>query len=149
VTLLNAPPGANDRRWTSVRTPLHACTPSIAMRLDGQPATLVLDYGADGTLVNEDVFNSIGKNLQRLDTVPVSFVGGEPLRASRYVIPHASAGSLQFGPLDAWVTWFGEGQSLKNDGLLGRNVLDNYRLILDYAHDRTYFQKHPDWHAGG
>jgi hypothetical protein len=33
------------------------------------------------------------------------------------------------------------GQNLNDDGILGRNALRGYGMVLDYAHERTYFQR--------
>jgi hypothetical protein len=142
VTVMRATPPPTDRGWTSVRTPLHSCRPFISVRLEGQPANLAFDVGAGNTVINEDVFNRFGSKLHQLGTAPFTYLGGEPLLGSRYVVPDASAGNLQFGPLVVTVVLGGRGQDLQNDGLLGRNVLSNYRLILDYAHGRTYFQRY-------
>jgi hypothetical protein len=142
VTLLNSAPPPTDRLWTVVRTPLHSCEPSLDVRLENQSATLVLDSGSPDTTINEDLFDKIGVKLTQLDETRVTFIGGVPLDAFQYVVPRASAASLQFGPLIATIIAGGRGQDLETDGILGRNVLENYRWILDYAHQRAYFQRY-------
>jgi hypothetical protein len=72
----------------------------------------------------------------------VTFVGGQILDATQYVVPYASAGGLSLGPLLAGVVANGRGQDLDNDGFVGLNVLHNYRIVFDYRHERTYFQKY-------
>jgi hypothetical protein len=144
VTVLSRAPGVGDPAWNAVRTPLFACVPSIAARFESRPATLILDLGASGTFVNDDVFASIAKPLMRLGVTRFRFVGGESLSAVQYVVPHASVGNLAIGPLVASVIDGGRGQDLFSDGLLGRDVLERYRLVLDYAHERTYFQPDGD-----
>ncbi len=139
VTALNAAPPATDRRWTIVATPLRECTPSIRVHLNGRPATLVLDFGAEDSLVNEDVIDNWGHTLQKLDSKPITFIGGDPLVGTQYIVSRASAGGLDFGPFVATSVAGSRAQDLDNDGILGRNVLDNYRVILDYARGRTYF----------
>src|SRR5579863_2893523 len=143
VTLLKSPPPATDRRWTVLQTPLHSGTPSLDVRLGKQSATLVLDLGSRVTTIDEDVFDNIGEKLKQLDETQVTFIAGVPLDAAQYVVPQASAGSMQLGPLIATVVAGGRGQELQTDGIIGRNVLKDYRLILDYAHQRTYFARYP------
>ncbi|MGP8100179.1 MAG: aspartyl protease family protein [Candidatus Cybelea sp.] len=142
VTLLNSAPSPADRRWTVVQTPLHSGVPSLDVRLEKQSATLVLDLGSPYTTINEDVFDKIGEKLTQLDETKLTFIGGVPLDATQYVVPRTSAGNLQLGPLIATVIAGGRGQDLQTDGILGRDVLKHYRLVLDYAHERTYFQRY-------
>jgi len=142
VTLLKSVPSPTDRRWTVVPTLLHSGWPSLDVRLENQNTTLVLDLGSPDTIVNEDVFDKIGEKLKQLDETREAFIGGVPLDAAQYVVPRASVGGLQLGPLIATVTAGGRAQDLQTDGILGRNVLKNYRLILDYADQRTYFQRY-------
>lgn len=141
VALANVP-SATDPRWTSVQTPLESCRPAIHARLENEPATLLLDLGAPYTVINEDIYDRIAASVHELDTTRLSFIGGQILDATQYVVPNASAGGLWLGPLLASVIAGGRGQDLDNDGFVGLNVLDNYRIVLDYQHERTYFQKY-------
>ena len=63
--------------------------------------------------------------------------------ATQYVVPNASAGALSLGPLVTSVVTGGRGQDLNDDGFVGLNVLDKYHIVMDYSHERTYFQKYP------
>lgn len=141
VILANLP-SATGPRWTSVQTPLESCRPVLRARLEGEAATLVLDLGAPDTIVNEDLYNHIAASVHELDTTRVRFIGGQILDATQYVVPSASVGKLRLGQLLAGVTAGGRGQDLFNDGFVGLNVLDNYRIVLDYRHERTYFQRY-------
>ncbi len=141
LTAVTAPPPASDSRWTSLRTPLRECRPMIDARLDGRPARLLLDFGSPSTVINEDVFKSIAAAPAPLDTKILRFVGGEPLVGTEYALARASAGSLDLAPLVVTVVDGGRAQDLDNDGFIGRNVLDNYQVVLDYQQQRTYFRK--------
>lgn len=142
VSVTSGAPQLTQPGWVNVRTPLHECRPSIGVRLDRQPATLLLDFGAQSTLVNEDVFDRFGRALRPLDTTPVRFIGGEALDGTQYVVPSASAGNLDLGPIVATVVAGGRGQDLDDDGALGRNVLKDYRVVLDYRRQVTYFHRY-------
>ncbi len=142
VTLLDSAFPLQGRGWTVVQTPLHSGVPSLDVRFEKQRASLLLDLGSPSTTLNEDVFDEIRGKLNPLDETRVTFIGGVPLDAVQYVVPRASVGSLQLGPLVATVIAGGRAQDLRTDGILGRDVLRNYRLILDYAHQRTYFQRY-------
>lgn len=140
VVIANVAPSIR-RRWTSVRTPLESCRPFFRARLENQPASLLIDLGAPSTVINEDLYEKIAASAHALDATDISFIGGEDLHATQYVVPKASAGGLSLGPLVTDVTAEGRGQDVDNDGLVGLNVLDDYRIIMDYQHERTYFQK--------
>jgi hypothetical protein len=142
VIVLNALPRALPG-WTSVQTPLDACRPSIRTRIENQSATLMLDTGSPYTIINEDIYDRISASVNDLGPTRVAFIGAQILAARQYGAPDAFAGSLSLGPLVVSVVAEGRGQDLNNDGILGLNVLRNYRLVLDYKHARTYFQKYP------
>jgi Aspartyl protease len=142
VTEIAAAPPATGRDWTSLRTPLHACRPSIGARLAGRHATLLLDFGSPSTVINEDLLKSLGTMATALDTKTVRFIGGEPLLGTEYVVSRASAGGLDLAPLLVTVVTDGRAQDLDDDGFVGRNVLNNYRVVLDYLQQRTYFRKY-------
>jgi hypothetical protein len=143
VTLLKTAPSLRDRHWRSVRTPLHGCTPSIDVLLNGWPVRLTLDLGSDGTIINPSLFRRIEPLEQPLETTVIHYVGGERLVADKYAISRAFAGTVDFSPLIATVVRNGRGQDLDRDGLLGRNALADYRLVLDYKDQRTLFQWNP------
>ncbi len=131
-----------NRRWTRIATPLDSCVPTIRSRLENQPATLLLDLGSPLTTINEDVYERIAASVHELGSEQLEFIGGEPLDATRYVVPIASIGSLSLAPLLAAVVAGGRGQDLYDDGLLGFNALDKYRIVLDYRNEQTYFQEY-------
>lgn len=142
VTLVAAPPAATDRSWTVVSTPLRSCTPTIRARIENEPVTLALDLGASKTTLNEDVYERIADKLHELGATQIRFIGRVTLDAMQYVAPHATAGDLQLGPLLVTVVSGGRGQNLDDDGILGTNVLRNYRIIFDYAHGRTFVRRY-------
>ncbi len=141
VVLSNVP-SPRDLHWTSAQTPLQSCRPAIRARLESQPATLLLDLGSPDTIINEDLYDRIGPSLHELDTRRVSFIGGQILDATQYTVPNALLGTLSLGPLVIGVVAGGRGQDLNNDGFVGLNALHNYRIVMDYQHGRTYFQKY-------
>jgi len=143
VTALAQPPSSS-AGWTAIRTPIQECRPSIKMQLNGHSANLLLDFGAEDTILNEDVLERLGPDLTQLDTKLITYVGRAPLEAVQYAVRRAKAGSIDLSPLVATVVKDGRGQDLNNDGVLGRNVLANYRIVLDYAGQRVLFHKDAD-----
>jgi Aspartyl protease len=140
IVALSTPPSSRSG-WKVVSTPIQGCRPSMDMRLNGQHAELLLDFGAEDTLLNEDVFDKLRGSTTQLDTKVIQYIGLTPLDAVQYVVPRASAGSLDLSPLLVTVVTGGRGQDLDNDGALGRNVLVNYRIVLDYPRQRVFFQR--------
>jgi hypothetical protein len=128
--------------WTTVATPLQQFRPTVDLLLGNQPAKLLLDLGSPDTVVNEDVVDRVEPAADRLAVTHISYVGGELLDAIRYAVPQASLGDLDLSPLVVTVVPGGRGQDLTDDGVLGFNVLRNYRLVLDYQHQVTSFQRY-------
>lgn len=143
VTVENEPPRPADHDWTVVRTPLHRCTPSASARLGGQDATLLLDTGAFHTLINEGLAERVASTLLELGSTPIRFLGNDPLVGKQYVAPSLNLGGLDLGPLVVTVINGGRGQDLDYDGAVGYNVFRQYRMVLDYQHERTFFRKYP------
>ena len=143
VTTLRSAPAAADRRWAAVSTPLHAWQPLISMRLDGHPATLAFDFGAQDTRINAGFFDRFGGGFQRNETfpVPLDFLRKQSFFGGNFIVPHATAGGLDFGPLPAGVFFYPSQQYLNADGLLAQDAIGNLRLIWDYVQQRTYFQR--------
>lgn len=140
VTVLAAPPAPNIG-WTAIRTPIQGCRPSIEMNLNGRKTRLVLDFGAEDTILNEDALESLGDKVARLDTKTISYIGRTPLEGVQYAIAQARVGSVDLSPLVVTVVKDGRGQDLDNDGALGRNVLANYQIVLDYSGQRVFFHR--------
>lgn len=141
VTVVSATPAPTDGYWVGLPTPLHGCVPTIDVKLDKSTAALVLDYGSSETTLNSGVLAHLGKTPLQLDRTRLSFLGGE-VAATHYAIPRAAVGSLGLGPIVVTVSDDGSGQELDNDGILGRDVLRNFSVILDYAHQRTYLHRY-------
>jgi hypothetical protein len=128
--------------WTTIATPLQQLRPTVELRLGNQTAKLLLDLGAPYTLLNEDVLDRIDPAANRLSAARISYIGGELLDAIRYAVPQASLEGLDLSPLVVTSVPGGRGQDLTDDGVLGFNVLRNYRLVLDYQHQVTSFQRY-------
>jgi predicted aspartyl protease len=143
VTAVSATPAPTNGYWASLPAPLHACIPTINVDLEGHRVTLVLDFGSTNSTLNADVLERLGRAPLQLDRTRLDFIGGE-VDATHYAIPRASVGPLELGPLLVSVSDDGRGQDLDNDGILGRNVLNNFSVILDYAHQRIYVHRHAD-----
>ncbi len=144
VTEIAAPPPSTDRSWTILRTPLRGCRPTINARLANRAAALLLDFGSPNTVVNEDVLDAITPRPTVLDRKPIEFLGRDRLLGTEYAILNASAGDLNLAPIVVTVVDGARAQDLDDDGFVGRNVLDEYSLVLDYVHQRTYFRKYAD-----
>jgi predicted aspartyl protease len=128
--------------------------PIVDVKLNGEPVKMVFDTGADRSLIRLEAFNRLGLAEDPTLRVVIAGVGGV---ASH---PNALVNTLEFGTeskhsLSIFVTEvpaFGDG---KVDGLLGRDVMENYDVDLDMPHRRVGLYRHrscpggkPDW-AGG
>lgn len=101
--------------------------PVVAAEINGRPATLVLDTGANITLLSGQAANRLGVPYDTRADVPLRGLARET-RASRGVIPVLQLGETVVADLAVFVS---PGLRLPFDGLLGINALVGFDLDLD------------------
>ena len=109
----------------------------ITARLNGASIALVLDTGADRTLLSPAAVARAGYASMVVPSGPsVQLVGvtGTAV-ASQVTVPLLDVAGTQVGPLPLIVHDAGLGSSV--DGLLGRDVLDSFTVTIDAAAGRA------------
>ena len=101
--------------------------PVVAAEVNGRPATLVLDTGANATLLSRLAANRLGVPYNTRADVRLSGLARE-VRASRGVIPVLQLGAAVVPNVQAVVS---PGLQPPFDGLLGVNALIGFDLDLD------------------
>jgi hypothetical protein len=108
----------------------------VTARLNGVPMALLLDTGADRTLVSPAAVARAGYARMIVSggaAVRVLGVTGSAL-ASVVTVPLLDVGGARIGPLSLIVHDAGLGPL---DGLLGRDVLDSFTVMIDSAAGRA------------
>jgi len=101
--------------------------------LNGAPVRLILDTGADRTLISPAAMARAGIDVSSGTPVQVRGVTGEAM-ASLVSVPRLDLAGTRVGPVVVVVhTIIGQ----TTDGLLGRDVLDAFTLTMDSAGQRA------------
>ena len=122
---------------------------TVEVRLNGVPLTLIVDTGADRTVISPEAIERAGFAGQAGRTVQVVGVTGSAT-AMLVTLPLLDVAGARIGPLPVIVyalpvTFRAPGSSEGGggtpsgtvDGLLGRDVLDAFTLSVDAASDRA------------
>ena len=150
ATLLNAPqarpipPPAPNQPVTLRVTPGAPIT--VEARLNGVVLTLIVDTGADRTVISPEAIERAGLGIQAERSVQVVGVTGTST-ATLVTVPLLDVAGARIGPIVVVAhalpqTFRGSGASGGADvgavdGLLGRDVLDVFTLSVDTASGRA------------
>jgi len=138
----------------------------VSSQIEGKKYNLALDIGASTSFLSEELFDKLAAAhpdwLRMTGAVGSANMWGSPEETKWKVM---SVDRLQFGPLfltnvpmvsvpKPVVDFFEKRAAMPTVGLLGSNVLLNYRVGLDYAHSMVYFDlgrtyKFPDFDVVG
>lgn len=99
----------------------------VGARLNGAPLSLLVDTGADRTVISPSAMARAGFGAERGTAVNVVGVAGSA-SARLVTLPTLDVGGVRIGPLAVIVHALPtEGV----DGLLGRDILDRFTLVLE------------------
>jgi Aspartyl protease/Domain of unknown function (DUF4124) len=101
----------------------------VQARLNGIPLSLLLDTGADRTVIAPDAVARAGIDLAAGSAVRISGITGST-GATMVAVPQLEVAGTRIGPLSVVVHTVPT-DSL--DGLLGRDVLDAFTITFDAA----------------
>jgi predicted aspartyl protease len=105
----------------------------VSALLNGTPLTLLVDTGADRTLISPTAMARAGFDLRQGTPVNIRGVTGDAV-ATLVSVPRLDVAGARVGPV-AVVVHPLAGQSV--DGLLGRDVLDAFTVTVDAASQRA------------
>jgi hypothetical protein len=110
---------------------------TVGARLNGVPLTLIVDTGAQRTVLSPAALQRAG--FGNLTGDPVRIVGATGTTAATLVtVPLLDVAGARIGPLPVIVHALpAEGRAEAVDGLLGRDVLDAFTLTVDTASGRA------------
>ena len=105
----------------------------VSASLNGTPLRLIVDTGADRTLISPDAMARAGFDVTQGTAVQIRGVTGDAV-ATLVSVPRLDLAGTRVGPV-AVVVHALAGQSV--DGLLGRDVLDAFTVTVDAASERA------------
>ena len=105
----------------------------IAARLNGVPLSLLVDTGADRTVIAPAAIARAGFGAERGQPVQIVGVAGEGT-ATLITVPHLDLAGARVGPVAVVVH---DVPTPGIDGLLGRDVLDAFSLTVDAGSGRA------------
>ena len=110
---------------------------TVTARLNGVPLTLLVDTGADRTVLSPSVVERAG--LDGGSGRPTQIVGATGAATATLVtVPSLEVAGARIGPLTVIVhTLPSVGRAEPVDGLLGRDALDAFTLTVDAASGRA------------
>jgi len=113
---------------------------TVEARLNGVPVTLIVDTGADRTVISPEVIERAGLGNQGGSPVQVVGVTGTTT-ATLVTVPLLDVAGARIGPIvvvaHALPPSFRGSSAPAVDGLLGRDVLDVFTLSVDTASGRA------------
>lgn len=108
--------------------------PVVPARINGHHALLLLDTGAQGTVLTQRAANRLGVHEDPRQSVSASGIGGSTTQLN-VTLDQLTLGSVELRGVHAGVLQqdLPSAGSVPVDGLLGMSVLDRYDLELDTA----------------
>jgi predicted aspartyl protease len=107
---------------------------NVPASVDGIGLVLMVDTGADRTVLSPAALARIGLESTSGREVRVHGVAGSSATAGEAVIERLDLGGIRVGPLSVLVLDVG---APGIDGLLGRDVLDQFTLTIDASQGRA------------
>lgn len=110
---------------------------TVGVRLNGVPLTLIVDTGAERTVISPAAIERAGFGGQAGRPIRIVGVTGTAT-ATLVTVPLLDVAGARIGPLAVIVHALpADGRAEPVDGLLGRDVLDAFTLTVDTASGRA------------
>jgi hypothetical protein len=116
--------------------------PRVAASFGGVPGRFLLDTGAGTTILYSSYFNRLPHTELLEGEWTSTFVGGEvPMKP--YLVRDFSFGGITFRQAGILVPQTSTADIGDYDGIIGRDVLQEYTIFLDYGREAIYLMPNP------
>jgi hypothetical protein len=141
-TLSVAPPSSEQPAgsWSAIAIAVDDLVPRVHAQFNAVDGAFIVDLGADETILYPHFFTQFHPNKQGDLLGEMVGVAGERVGFRQYTFSRFDFGDLSFADAVADVTLGTNFEDVDYDGLLGRNILDNFNLVFDYQHAKLYVQ---------
>lgn len=136
-------PASNDApagTWSKQSIQVDDFVPRMHAQFNAVDGAFIVDLGADFTLLYPHFFRQFKPTSQADVMGKLQGIAGEGVDYRRYTFSRLDLGDLAFADVDADVTTGTKFEDLDFDGLLGRNILENFNLVFDYPDGKLYIQ---------
>lgn len=117
----------------------HGNIPIIEMILDGDTVNMIVDSGAEYSIINSDYYKNNHLHFTPMNQMEVMFtgIGGEHIQISDIVWTHTSLGRIIFVEHDISAV-VSEFPNYNIAGLIGSDFLRQNNYVVDYKVRRIY-----------
>jgi outer membrane lipoprotein-sorting protein len=126
--------------WSTIPIQVDDMIPRAHAKFNAVDGAFVVDLGADDTLLYPHFFNQFHPNSKGDVLGEMIGVSGEGVDYREYTFSRFALGDLEFADAVATVTSGTTFEDVDYDGLLGRNILENFNLVFDYPNGVLYLQ---------
>jgi outer membrane lipoprotein-sorting protein len=126
--------------WSTIPIEVDDMVPRAHAKFNAVDGAFVVDLGADETLLYPHFFRQFHPKNQGDVLGQMEGIAGDGVDFRQYTFSRFDFGDLAFADASADVTSGTKFEDIDYDGLLGRNILDNFNLIFDYPDNTLYLQ---------
>jgi outer membrane lipoprotein-sorting protein len=126
--------------WSTIPIEVDDMVPRAHAKFNTVDGSFVVDLGADDTLLYPHFFRQFHPKNQGDVIGQMEGISGEGVDFRRYDFSRFDFGDLAFAGASADVTSGTKFEAIDYDGLLGRNILNNFNLVFDYPNGMLYVQ---------
>lgn len=139
-TLAVAPssPDAPEGAWSTQAIQVDDYVPRMHAKFNNVDGAFIVDLGADNTMLYPHYFRQFKPNSQGDVLGQIEGVAQQGVDYRQYRFSRIDMGDMAFADVSADVTEGTKFEDTDYDGLLGRNVLENFNLVFDYPSGKLY-----------
>ncbi|HLI97066.1 MAG TPA: aspartyl protease family protein, partial [Candidatus Baltobacteraceae bacterium] len=126
--------------WSAMPIQVDDSVPRMHAKFNAVDGAFVVDLGADVTMLYPHFFRQFHPKNKGDVLGQIEGVAGEGVDFRQYTFSRFDLGDMAFADVSAAVTSGTKFEDIDYDGLLGRNVLDNFNLVFDYPNGKLYLQ---------
>lgn len=129
---------APDGAWTAIPIEIDDLVPRAHAKFNGVDGAFIVDLGAEETMLYGHYFRQFHPNRPGDIMGQVEGIAGEGVDFRQYTFSRFDLGALAFADATAIVAQSKAFEDTDYDGLLGRNILQDFNLIFDYPNQKLY-----------
>jgi outer membrane lipoprotein-sorting protein len=138
VSVLAPSKEAPSAPWVTIPIQVDDRVPRAHAKFNAVEGAFIVDLGAFKTMLYPHFFRQFRPNNRGDVMGQVVGVGGQAMDYHEYTFCRLDFGDLAFADASAIVASGAKYEGLDYDGLIGRNILDNFNLIFDYPTGKLY-----------
>lgn len=124
--------------WSTQSIDVDDFVPRMHAKFNAVDGAFIVDLGADGTLLYPHFFRQFKPKNNGDVMGQIEGVAGDGVDFRTYTFSRLDLGDMAFADVSADVTEGTKFEDIDYDGLLGRNVLENFNLVFDYPNGKLY-----------